>query len=258
MRGQEDSSRLIERKGFLQYTGLSKDQIDFIDLYEFPLIAPGIVRQYDALMVGGISKDLPTDLTWPKERFPFIDRLYQLLRIAIDDKIPSLLSCGGYVIAACMLGAKMHYRLEGFELGVFNMQKTTAATKDVLLAETPSPFPMVLGHIKYFREAPPHTELLLYTNTYGPQIPVQGFKVKGAPFYAFQGHPEISCTDLAGRVKPLMYRKHYFPPRPNFPEDQSHGYNHEAYAQFCALEQDTSAAQYLLRRFVLLTQQKAF
>ncbi|MEO0339125.1 MAG: hypothetical protein AAF242_07910 [Bacteroidota bacterium] len=257
MRGTEDSSRIVERQSYLQYTHLKPEELDTVDLFEHPIIDPTIIRKYDGLLVGGISKDLPTELTWPKERFPFIDYLYQLLHIAIDEKIPSLLSCGGYVIAADMLGAKMHARLDGFEIGVYNMIKTQDAQLDILLQGTPNPLPMVVGHIKYFKTTPPNTTLLLYTDTYSPQVPVQAFKVNRAPFYAFQGHPEISCSDLSGRVKPPMYRKHYFPPRPGHADDCEMGYNQEAYQAFCALEQDTSASQSLLKTFVDLVRQGA-
>ena len=258
MRGVEDSSRIVERQSYLQYTQLKPEALDAIDLFEYPNIDPTIIQNYGGLLVGGISKDVPTELTWPKERFPFIDQLYQLLHIAIDEKIPSLLSCGGYVIAADMLGAKMYARPENFEIGVYNMVKTKAVEQDILLQQTPKSLPMVVGHIKYFKTTPPNTTLLLYTDTYSSQVPVQAFKVNNAPFYAFQGHPEISCADLSGRVKPLMYRKHYFPPRLGNIEDQEKGYNQEAYQAFCALEKDTSASQNLLKTFVDLVRQGVF
>ena len=147
---------------------------------------------------------------------------------------------------------------DNFEIGVYRLQKTEVAHNDLLLKDVSNDLPMVVGHVKYFETIPPGTELLLYTNSYGNQVPIHAFKVIDAPFYAFQGHPEISCADLAGRVKPMMYRKHYFPPRPDVPKDQQLGYNDEAYQRFCALETDTSEAQGLLRRFVFLVEKGAF
>lgn len=258
MRGAEDSSREVEQQEYLVYTGLDQDQVDFIDLYEKPDVDPTLVLQYDVLFVGGISRDLPTELTWPEERFPFIHRLNRLLQLAIEHQVPSLLSCGGFVIAAALLGTPLYYRLENFEIGVFRLQKTQAAEQDVLLAEVADHLPMVVGHVKYCKTVPPNAELLLYTDSYAEQMPVHAFKLKNAPFYAFQGHPEISCADLAGRVKPMLYRKHYFPPRATHPEDKKLGYNEAAYEHFCAIETDTSEAQHLLKRFVELVKQNAF
>lgn len=258
MRGLEDSSRAVEQQEYLAYTGLDRNQVDFVDLYENPHIDPAVILDYDALLVGGISTDLPTELDWPEERFPFIHHLNDLLQLAIQHKVPSLLSCGGFIIAASLLGTPLYYRLENFEIGVYRLKKTSAAEEDILLSEVSDDLPMVVGHVKYCKTIPLNAELLLYTNSYAEKVPVHAFKLKDAPFYAFQGHPEISCADLVGRVKPLLYRKHYFPPRIEHPEDEALGYNKAAYERFCALETDTSEAQNLLKRFVELVKQKAF
>lgn len=258
MRGAEDNSRLTEQEEYLRYTGLSRQQIDFVDLYEQPKIAAEYLLHYDALMVGGISRDKATELDWPESRFPFIHHLYAIFRLAIAEKIPSLLSCGGFVIAADMLGAKMQYKLRDFELGVYKMLKTEAARQDLFLGPFSEAIPMVLGHVKYFSEAPPQTDLLLYTESYAPGVPIQAFKVNNAPFYAFQGHPEISCAEIYQRVDPLPYRQHYFPARQGHTKDAKAGYNVEAYQAFCALKEDTSEAQDLLRRFVELVDKGAF
>ncbi len=258
MRGIEDSSRLIEQQEYIDYTGLDKKQIDFVDLYDEPDLNPEKVLEYDVLFSGGISKDSPTELSWPESRFPFIHNFRTLMRLAIEKKIPTFLSCGGYVIAGHMLGAKMLNRVRDFELGVYRLQKTEAAKTDIFLGPVSDRLPMVAGHVKYFAETPPGTELMFYTNEYGPKIPIHAFKVKNAPFYAFQGHPEISCQELSDRIKPMLYRKHYFPKRPGNVVDEKKGYNEEAYLAFCDLEADTSEAQDLLKRFVSLTQSGIF
>ncbi|HKK76689.1 MAG TPA: hypothetical protein VJ953_16550 [Saprospiraceae bacterium] len=258
MRGGGDGSRLAEQEEYLRYTGLSTDQIDFIDLFEHPRVPAERLLDYDCLMVGGISRDVATELTWPVERFPFIHDLYAIFRLAITQKVPSLLSCGGFVIAGTMLGGKMQYKLRNFELGVYKMLKTQAARQDLFLGSISEELPMVSGHVKYFAETPPNTELLLYTNSYAPGVPIHAFKVKDAPFYAFQGHPEISCAEIAQRIEPLLYRRHYFPKREQHPADEQAGYNVDAYQAFCDLKEDTSEAQDLLRRFVEMVEEGAF
>lgn len=254
MRGKGDASRFVEQDEFLRYAGLPAAQMTFIDLFETPDFPPEELSHFDLFFVGGISRDIPTEPSWPEQRFPFIRNLHGLFRRAIDERVPALLSCGGFAIAGDMLGAQTLIREKDFELGVYRLQKTRAAEADVFLGPVPDGLAMVSGHVKYFSEAPPGTELLLYTNEYGPRIPVHAFKVIGAPFYAFQGHPEMSCPDLCERVKPMLYRKHYFPPRPGYPEDEALGYNPEDYDRFCSLQADTSEAQALLQRFVDLVQ----
>jgi len=258
MRGAGDSSRAVEQQEYLEYTGLAPNQIDFADLFDQPGFPPERLLDYGLLFIGGISRDKPSELSWPAHRFPFIQNLRRLMRLAIEKKVPSLLSCGGFAIAGDMLGAKTYGKSENFELGVYPLRKTEAARRDVFLRPVSDGLNMVLGHVKYFVETPPGTELLFYTNTYADRVPVQAFKVTGAPFYAFQGHPEISCYELAERVKPMRYRRNYFPKRPGHAHDAQNGYNDEAYKAFCRLQADTSEAQGLLKRFVKLVEEGAF
>lgn len=258
MRGAGDSSREVEQQEYLEYTDLPQGQMDFIDLFDEPGFPPERLLTYDLLFIGGISRDKPSELSWPAHRFPFIHNLRRLMQLAIEEKVPSLLSCGGFAIAGDMLGARTYGKPENFELGVYPLWKTEAAERDVFLGPVSDGLNMVLGHVKYFAETPPGTELLFYTNTYADRMPVQAFKVTGVPFYAFQGHPEISCYELAERVKPMHYRHNYFPKRPGHAGDEQNGYNKEAYQAFCRLEANTSEAQGLLRRFVELVEAGAF
>jgi len=258
MRGNGDPSRAIEQQEYLDYTGLDAQQIDFVDLYDCPDFSPLKLLAYDILFVGGISRDKATELSWPEQRFPFIRNLHRLLQLAIEKKIPALLSCGGFAIAGDMLGAQTLVKTQGFELGVYPLYKTQSGKVDILLKPLSDGFQIVSGHVKYFTKSPPGTELLLYSNSYGEQIPVHAFKVSNAPFYAFQGHPEISCSELFDRVKPMLYRKQYFPKRAGVAEDERQGYNDEAFQHFCKLKSDTSEAQSLLNRFVKLVEKGVF
>lgn len=255
MRGAGDSSRAVEQQEYLDYTGLSPREVDFVDLYDCPGFDPRRLLDYDALFIGGISRDEPEELSWPVHRFPFIHNLRALIRLAIEEQLPALLSCGGFAIAGDMLGARTLARRTGFELGVYPLRKTEAADRDPFLGPFSDRLLMVSGHVKYFAETPPGTELMYYTDTYAERAPVHAFKVIGAPFYAFQGHPEISCAELAGRIEPMLYRRHYFPSRPGHPRDAPHGYNIDAYDAFCRLQGDTSEAQRLLRRFVEMVEE---
>ena len=106
MRGAGDSSRAVEQQEFLDYTGLSPRQVDFVDLYDHPGFEPRRLLDYDALFIGGISRDEPDQPSWPLQCFPFIDNLRALMRLTIEEKVPALLSCGGFAIAGDLLGAR--------------------------------------------------------------------------------------------------------------------------------------------------------
>ncbi len=258
MRGNGDSSREVEQQQYLTYTGLRPDQITFVDLYLQPDLKPDLLLEHDVLFVGGISRDNPTELDWPRQQFPFIDNLRAIMNLAIDKKVPAMLSCGGFIIAGDFFGGQTFVKEDDFELGVYPLQKTKAAEQDIFLGAVSDSLMMVSGHKKYLAETPPGTVLMFYTNEYADRVPVHAFKVMGAPFYAFQGHPEISCAELFERIKPMMYRTKYFPKRIGNLTDEEYGYNFKAFEEFCTLEANTDEAQGLLKRFVALVKEGAF
>ena len=63
------------------------------------------------------------------------------------------------------------------------------------------------------------------------------FKIKTAPIYAFQGHPEISSQELKDRVKPYIHK--YFETK-------------EDYEKFISRQGNTQFANSIPKRFVEL------
>jgi GMP synthase (glutamine-hydrolysing) len=222
-----------ERNGFVEFSGLSEDQFITLDVYRNPAFSPDMALDYDALMIGGLSDDHSHIVDLPSHFVPFIDNVYALMKRAIDIKMPSLLSCGGFMLASMMLGANVVIDPEQAELGVYPISLTREAKHDVLFKDFPDTFNAVSGHIKSTINLPSSCMHLAYSD----RCRVHGFRVKEAPFYAFQFHPEVKCDDLKDRIE--AYKDKYF-------ETEA------SYRAFIDLMRDTSDANHIVSRFVNL------
>lgn len=220
-----------ERAGFVGLSGLEERQFTTLDVFRQPQFSPSMLDDYDALLIGGLSDDPSDSVELPRGRFPFIDNLQAMIRYAIQVKKPSLLSCGGFMVASEVLGASIIIDPGRAELGVYSIHLTEAARRDSLFIGFPPSFKAVSGHIKSTFDTPPGCLLLASSE----RCPVHAFKAKKAPFYAFQFHPEIRCEQLQARV--VRYRDKYFK-------------SNTEYERFIALMDDTSWANRIVRRFV--------
>ena len=195
---------VAEYKNFIDHLQIGDNQIKAINLYENPKVDADIISEYDGLLVGGLSDDPNDSIAINNEIFPFLDSLELILDKAIDHQIPSLLSCGGFMIASVLLGGTLTLDKEYSEMNIIEINLTQEAQDDILLSSLPEHFNIVSGHLKSTLSLPPTTELLAYSE----KCPIHAFKVIDAPFYAFQGHPEITSDTIKERVRP--YKDKYF------------------------------------------------
>ena len=137
------------------------------------------------------------------------------------------------MIASEVLGGEVVIDPAREELGVYPICLTADGLADPLFAGFSNCFDAVSGHIKSTLETPPGCVLLASSR----RCPVHAFRLKKAPFYAFQFHPEIQCEVLRARVE--RYKDKYFD-------------SEEAYAKFISLMNDTTLANSIIRRFVVL------
>jgi len=222
-----------ERRGFVELSGLEDAQFDVLDVFRRPVFPPSLIDPYDGIVIGGLSDDPGDSVTLPPEAFPFITSLHALIRYTVQVKKPALLSCGGFMIASEVLGGRIILDANRNELGVYEIRLTEAGQEDPLFFDFPSQFKAVSGHIKSTEYVPPGCLLLASTE----RCPIHAFRVKNAPFYAFQFHPEIRCEVLQARVE--RYKEKYFA-------------SEEEYQAFIALMDDTAWANRIVRRFVEL------
>lgn len=230
---QDKSMISAERVEFVQFSGLGEHQIITLDVFRDPDFSPAIVDDFDALFIGGLSDDRSDQVELPDAFQPFLPNLNDLILRAIQQKVPALLSCGGFMLASMLLGAKVVIDPGQAELDVVDIFLTKEAMSDPLFQHYPDNFGAVSGHIKSTIDLPERCILLAYSK----RCEVHGFKVAGSPFYAFQFHPEITCADLQARV--IAYKDKYF-------KSDDH------YREFIEMNCDTSYANAIIRRFVEL------
>jgi len=220
-----------ERSEFILFSGLHESQFLTLDVFRNPDFTVDLLEQVDALMIGGLSDDDNDQIALPDSFTPFITNLNNLMSRAIELKIPSLLSCGGFMLASMLLGAKVVVDPTQKELDVVDIYLTDEAETDKLFRDFPGNFKAVSGHIKSSIDLPESCIHLAYST----RCQVHGFRVKDAPFYAFQFHPEVTCQDLKARV--VAYKDKYFE-------------SEKAYQDFINKNCDTSVANSIVRRFV--------
>lgn len=226
-----------ERRSFVSLSGLKDEHFTTFDVFRQPTFPPQIIDPYDAIIIGGLSDDPSDVIEMPPSIFPFIENLQALMLYAIQKRKPSLLSCGGFMIASVALGSSITIDPALSELGVYDIHLTESALLDPLFRGFPPYFKAVSGHKKSTVRVPAGCELLAFSKN----CPIHAFKAKKAPFYAFQFHPEIRCEELQARVE--LYKDKYFK-------------SEEAYQDFLQLMADTSDANRIIRRFVELVKKQ--
>lgn len=221
----------IERKNFLQFTRLADHQLVTLDLYGRPDFDPNIILGYDGFFVGGLSDDSASSEVIDNTSFPFLEAFAEMLKVAENNDIPGLLSCGGFMLGCHVFGGKVIIDPLQKELGAYDIFLTKAGSADKLLHHLPKPFTMISGHNKSLESLPPGCILLASS----ARCRVHIIKRKASRLYAFQGHPEVTCGGLRLRLEPYVHK--YF-------NDM------DAYDRVITLNKDTSLANGLLQRFI--------
>lgn len=226
-----------ERRSFVALSGLRDEQFVELDVFRRTTFPPQVIDPYDGLVIGGLSDDPSDSIEMSPDIFPFIESLQGLMLYAIKTRKPSLLSCGGFMVASVALGGAIVLDPARAELGVYDIHLTEAARRDPLFWDYPASIKAVSGHQKSTVDTPEGCELLAYSEG----CPIHAFKARGAPFYAFQFHPEIRCEELYARV--ALYKDKYFDAEEDFD-------------RFVSLMADTSDANRIVRRFVELVAER--
>lgn len=187
-----------EHDSFIKYSGLRRDQIDVLNVYEKPDFDLNEVDDYDALFVGGTSN---ANVLEP-EKYPFIHHCQDMMKYCLDKDIPVFASCFGFQLAVVALNGEILHKDKDFEMGILSMQVGPAAKEDKLYKDTPNNFKAITVHQQLALNEPPDSTLLVYTNEC-----CHSFKVNGRLFWAFQFHPEVDKQVLIDRL--TLYKKKY-------------------------------------------------
>jgi len=215
-----------EHDSFITYSGLRRDQIDVLNVYERSDFSLNEVDDYDALFVGGTSN---ANVLQP-EKYPFVHHCQDMMKYCLDKEIPVFASCFGFQLAVLALGGEILHKEKDFEMGILPMQLSPEAGEDELYKDIPNNFKAITVHQQLALNEPPNSALLAYTDAC-----CHSFKVNDRLFWAFQFHPEVDKQVLIDRL--TLYKNKYT-------NDDGH------LASILANAEETPESNKLVRKFV--------
>jgi GMP synthase (glutamine-hydrolysing) len=109
---------------------------------------------------------------------------------------PTFASCWGFQAMARALGGTVVADPDRAELGTEVLSLTTDGEKDPLFAPLGKQFPAHVGHQDTVDRLPDVAVLLASTS----KVSNQAFRVRDAPIYCTQFHPELMVSDMTARL----------------------------------------------------------
>lgn len=150
---------------------------------------PVSLADYEGLIVLG-----GTMAAWADEDAPWLPRVRELLRVAVDHSVPTLGLCLGGQLLALALGGRVERGPAGWEVGVTEVVPTAAAGTDPLTAHVPPEgLPAAQWHSDAVLTLPVGATLLLTGAAYENQLFRVGDRAWGTQF-----HPEVTVEDFCG------------------------------------------------------------
>ena len=152
---------------------------------------PARVRDYDAYIITGSRYSAYDDV-------PFIKRLLELIREIDRARIRVLGICLGHQALAQALGGRVQSSTMGWELGVREVQFTTAAADYPGLATAPRPLRILQTHRDIVTALPPGAQHLARSTDTAIEMFALGEHLLG-----LQGHPELDAEVIRETVRKL-------------------------------------------------------
>ncbi|PSQ80969.1 MAG: glutamine amidotransferase [Bacteroidetes bacterium QS_1_63_11] len=186
-----------ERTCFLERARLHPGQLHTINVArgdDDP--SPALLDDADALLIGGAGEYSAT------QTYPWTEALDELIRNAVDRRLPTLGSCWGHQVVARALGGRVVHDPEHSELGCGWVELTEASAEDPLFCRFPARFQANMGHHDRVVELPPSAIELAHNDQ-----PNQAFRLSNTPVYGTQFHSELDAERERERI--LVYREYY-------------------------------------------------
>jgi GMP synthase (glutamine-hydrolysing) len=187
----QPSVRAEEYASFVAYSGLRKDQIDVLNVFDRPRFDASVIAGYHGLFVGGASEASVLE----PDTYPFVNSCIQLLQHCMAIDLPVFASCFGFQLAVLALGGEIIRDEKDFEMGTPSITLTGQALHDPVFGSTPNGFRAVSVHKERATSIPEGLELLAYT-----EACVHAFRISNRRFWAFQFHPEVDRATLVQRL----------------------------------------------------------
>lgn len=225
-RVEGDPVRERERNSFAVGMGVAPEQIETVDMLKGEATYDSIVDGVDAVIVGG-SGDFSVTVN-----HAWLPNFIKVLGDIAKNGFPTFASCFGFQVMNLALGGRVETDNKGLEVGSHIVERLPESDGDPLFHELPDNFVAQQGHADRAMVLPEGVTLLAQS----PKCPYQAIKVKGAPVYATQFHPELTATENKRRF--LQYFDHYIK-----------AVGQEESERILNSFQESEDSSYLLRRF---------
>ena len=197
LRDLDDPMIAHERQAFAQAADLELEQVE-VHAILTGMPDSGRLKAVDAVFFGGSGAySVFDDVPWMQTGFDVLQEVW-------ERQIPSWASCFGFQALAHALGGEVVRDEDRKELGSTLLHLTEAGARDPLFRALPESFWVQQGHHDVVVRLPDEVELLAK----GDRVHAQAFRVRGAPFWASQFHPELRLEQTLERF--TFYRDHYF------------------------------------------------
>jgi GMP synthase (glutamine-hydrolysing) len=150
-----------------------------------------------AVIIGGsgaYSVHDPRSSAW-------VNGLRRLLDVILAEQLPTFGICFGHQLLAFHLGSPVNTDVTHAELGTTAISLSDAGLVDPLFSSMPPTFHVHTGHSDHVAETPPELERLAFNKA----LSTQAFRVKGAPVYTTQFHPDLNGAEAMERY--LAYHR---------------------------------------------------
>ena len=192
-RSPQDPARDEEHAAFAARLSLPPQAIRAVDIFTQPL-DQALLDGTDVLLVGGAGEYSVLD------DLPPIHRFIDFLGEAAAQGRPTFASCFGFQALVLALGGEVISAPDRAEVGSYTLWRTPEASDDPLFGTLPDTFIAQLGH-KDQASRLPDAVLNLASSE---RTVYQALRVRGAPVYATQFHPELTWLDNRRRFERYM------------------------------------------------------
>lgn len=152
---------------------------------------PRDARSFDRIIVSGSKTSV-------LEEAPWISKLEEFVRHAVQEATPLLGVCYGHQILARALGSKQSVRkTEHGEFGWAKVELLPGAEKSPLMKKIPKSFHTFEWHLDEVCELPSGMRALARSEA----CPIQACQLEGRPAYGVQFHPERAFEEAEKSLK---------------------------------------------------------
>ena len=168
-------------------------------------VGPEVLAGVDAVVIGGsgdYSVYHPLSRRW-------VDPLARLVDAALEQGVPGFGICFGHQLLGEVLGGTVSLDPQTAEVGTVSLRLTDAGMADPVFGRLQEGFRAHTGHTDRVRSTPAGVDLMATGDT----LTTQAFRVRGAPFWSAQFHPDLTGAEARSRY--LAYRAALDSPNPD-------------------------------------------